>query len=40
MVLCDVLARSLPQQGEMPVGVITAIIGAPLFIFLLKRPGQ
>jgi iron complex transport system permease protein len=40
MVLCDVLARSLPQQGEMPVGVITAIIGAPLFIFLLKRPGK
>jgi iron complex transport system permease protein len=37
MVLCDLLARSLPQQGEMPVGVITAMIGAPLFIFLLKR---
>jgi len=36
MVLCDVLARVLPSQGEMPVGVITAMIGAPLFIFLLK----
>ena len=36
MVLCDVLARVLPDQGEMPVGVITAMIGAPLFIFLLK----
>jgi len=36
MVLCDVLARVLPLQGEMPVGVITAMIGAPLFIFLLK----
>ncbi len=40
MVLCDLLARSLPQQGEMPVGVITAIIGAPLFILLLKRSGR
>jgi iron complex transport system permease protein len=40
MVLCDMLARSLPQQGEMPVGVITAMIGAPLFIFLLKRSGR
>ena len=40
MVLCDLLARSLPQQGEMPVGVITAMIGAPLFIFLLKRSGR
>jgi iron complex transport system permease protein len=37
MVLCDILARTLPQQGEMPAGVITAMIGAPLFIILLKR---
>lgn len=37
MVICDVLARTLPDQGEMPVGVITAMIGAPLFIILLKR---
>jgi len=40
MVLCDLLARTLPEQGEMPAGVITAIIGAPLFIFLLKRSRQ
>jgi iron complex transport system permease protein len=40
MVLCDLLARSLPQQGEIPVGVITAMIGAPLFIVLLKRSGR
>ena len=40
MVLCDLLARSLPQQGEMPAGVITAMIGAPLFIILLKRSGR
>lgn len=40
MVLCDMLARTLPSQGEMPVGVITAILGAPLFIYLLKRPNQ
>ncbi len=39
MVLCDVLARTLPRQGEMPAGVITAMIGAPLFIILLKRSG-
>jgi len=37
MVFCDLLARTLPNQGEMPAGVITAMIGAPLFIFLLKR---
>ncbi|MDA8403461.1 MAG: iron ABC transporter permease [Desulfobacteraceae bacterium] len=37
LVLCDLVARTLPRQGEMPVGVITAMIGAPVFIFLLKR---
>ncbi|MBF0289701.1 MAG: iron ABC transporter permease [SAR324 cluster bacterium] len=40
MVLCDLLARSLPEQGEMPIGVITAFIGAPLFIFLLRKTRQ
>jgi len=40
MVLCDMLARVLPKQGEMPVGVITAMVGAPLFIYLLKRNGK
>ncbi len=40
LVICDLLARTLPQQGEMPAGVITAIIGAPLFIILLKQSGR
>jgi iron complex transport system permease protein len=40
MVLCDLLCRLLSTQGEMPVGVITAMIGAPLFIFLLQRSRQ
>ena len=40
MVVCDILARILPEQGEMPAGVITAMIGAPLFIYLLKRSGR
>jgi iron complex transport system permease protein len=34
---CDLLSRVLPAQGEMPVGVVTAMIGAPAFIFLLYR---
>jgi len=37
MVLCDLVARALPQQGELPAGVITALVGAPLFVYLLKR---
>jgi len=39
LVLCDLLARTLPRHGEMPVGVITAMVGAPLFIYLLRRSG-
>ncbi|MFC1826956.1 iron chelate uptake ABC transporter family permease subunit, partial [Thermodesulfobacteriota bacterium] len=35
--LCDLLARILPSSGELPVGIITAMIGAPLFIVLLVR---
>jgi len=37
LVLCDLFARTMPKHGEIPVGVITALIGAPLFIFLLWR---
>jgi iron complex transport system permease protein len=37
LVLCDVAARTLPAQGEMPVGVVTAMVGAPVFIYLLRR---
>jgi iron complex transport system permease protein len=37
LVLCDLVSRVLPTQGEMPVGVVTALVGAPLFIFLLHR---
>ncbi len=40
MVVCDLLARILPAQGEIPVGVITALLGAPLFIFLLRKSNR
>ncbi|MBW2583359.1 MAG: iron ABC transporter permease [Deltaproteobacteria bacterium] len=40
LVICDLLARTLPQQGELPAGVVTALIGAPLFIMLLKKSGR
>lgn len=34
---CDLLSRLLPTQTTMPVGVVTALIGAPAFILLLYR---
>ncbi len=35
--LADTVARTLLSPAELPVGVITAIIGAPLFIYLARR---
>lgn len=40
MVACDTLARVLPDQGEMPVGVVTALIGAPMFVYLLRKTNK
>lgn len=37
LVLCDTAARTLFAPTEIPVGVITALLGGPFFIFLLKR---
>ncbi|MDH3495087.1 MAG: iron chelate uptake ABC transporter family permease subunit, partial [Acidobacteriota bacterium] len=37
VVVADTAARTLISPRELPVGAITALIGCPLFIFLLKR---
>jgi iron complex transport system permease protein len=37
VVWVDVAARTLLAPEELPVGILTAIVGGPLFIFLLKR---
>jgi iron complex transport system permease protein len=37
MVLADLLARTIVAPQEMPIGVITAILGAPTLIFLIRR---
>ncbi len=38
-VVADMLARTVLSPAELPVGVITALCGAPLFIYLLRRKG-
>ncbi|MGO3806920.1 MAG: FecCD family ABC transporter permease, partial [Sphingobacterium sp.] len=35
--LSDVVARTVIQPLELPIGVITAIIGAPVFLIILVR---
>ncbi len=37
VVFSDLLARTLMAPTEIPLGVITALFGAPFFIYLLKR---
>jgi len=37
VVTADTLARTLIAPRELPVGAITALVGAPLFIYLLKK---
>ncbi len=37
LVLADCLARRLLPQGEIPIGVVTALCGGPLFLMLLRK---
>lgn len=41
LVLADTLARTVVAPQQLPVGVLTALLGVPVFLFLLGRqPGQ
>lgn len=37
MIICDTISRTALPPIEIPIGVITALVGAPIFIILLKR---
>jgi iron complex transport system permease protein len=37
LLLADVLARRLFAPQELPVGIITALAGAPFFLWILRR---
>jgi iron complex transport system permease protein len=39
MVLADLVARTALSPAEVPIGVITAFVGAPFFLVLLSRRG-
>ena len=40
LIAADTLARTLVSPGELPVGVVTAFMGAPFFILLLRKKGS
>lgn len=37
LIICDALARILLAPAEIPVGIVTAVFGAPFFLWLLRR---
>lgn len=37
LVVADVLARTLAAPRELPVGILTALVGGPVFIYLAQR---
>ncbi|WP_425430268.1 putative F420-0 ABC transporter permease subunit [Compostimonas suwonensis] len=39
LVVADTLARTVFDPRELPVGIVTAIIGVPVFIVLIRRRG-
>lgn len=37
LIVADMVSRTLIAPAELPIGVVTALCGAPFFLFLLKR---
>jgi iron complex transport system permease protein len=37
MVVVDIVAREVIPPAELPIGIITAVIGAPVFLWILLR---
>jgi iron complex transport system permease protein len=40
LVAADTLARTAMSPSEIPVGVVTAMGGAPFFVYLLRKKGH
>jgi iron complex transport system permease protein len=37
LVTADLLARVVMRPNELPVGILTALVGGPVFLLLLRR---
>ena len=40
LVLCDTVSRVIIAPAELPVSVVTSLIGAPFFIFLIMKTNK
>lgn len=39
MIWADVIARTIIPKSELPIGIMTAMIGAPMFMYMLMKKG-
>ena len=37
LIIADIVARTVAAPSEIPIGIITALCGAPFFLYLLQR---
>ena len=37
LILCDTIARTIMSPAELPVGIITSLLGCPFFIYLIRK---
>lgn len=37
LIWCDVFSRTIVSPEELPIGVVTAFVGAPFFLFILRK---
>ncbi len=37
MIICDLISRVIVSPEELPIGVLTALFGAPFFLFLIRK---
>ena len=40
LVSADTLSRTLAGANELPIGIVTALVGVPFFVWLLRRPSS
>src|SRR5690625_7260473 len=40
LILADLISRTIISPSELPIGVITALIGAPIFAVILMKIGR
>jgi iron complex transport system permease protein len=40
LTVCDLVARTVVSPTEMPVGIITALVGGPIFLKILLKSGK